>query len=473
MRNKFIYLMAASVVVAGTVSDATAEDANDSLVEEGRYIARAADCMSCHIGEDGEPFAGGKFIETPLGNIMATNITPSAKYGIGKYSEDDLKAVLRNGKARGRKLYPAMPYPSYHTMTDADITALYAYLRTVEPVEKAPQGKTDLDFPFNIRPVMYIWNAIAIDDTQRSGSGDAQVARGEYLVDTLGHCGDCHTPRNALMMPEGDRYLGGAMVQGWHAPNLTSDPISGLGNWRAEDIAEYLKTGHAMDTAQAAGPMAEAIHFSTSHLKDEDLMAMALYLKTVPALETEGQSQPVTASVEERVPVSHTFGSIREELAEALAKADMPADEKLFLTQCAACHGVDGSGQTAAYYPALKDNGGLRRANAANLINVIAHGSGHSTLYRAPVMPGFSDDLNVDQMAEVANYVRTEFGGQPAADLTGADVDRILNGKPDLPFIIRYAAAFAWLGILVVLGGVVWIFWAIWRRRNKKTEPIA
>ncbi|MCL3883580.1 cytochrome c [Marivita sp. GX14005] len=447
-----------------------AQEADSDLVEAGRYVARTADCQSCHIGPDGTPYAGGKFIETPLGDIMATNITPSRNYGIGGYSEDDLKAVLREGKAPDRRLYPAMPYPSYHGMTDEDITALYAYLRTVEPVERAPEGETDLPFPFNIRTLMVFYNALAIEDTPPAEDLDAEIARGQYLVDHPGHCGTCHTPRNSLMMADEDRYLAGTMVQGWLAPNLTSDPVSGLGRWQAEDIAEYLKTGRAMGAAQAAGPMSEVVHFSTRHMNEADLMAMARYLKTVPAIASDEQTRPVVAEYPPAPVPMHEYGSIRKSLGEALTRTDLAGDEALYLTHCASCHGVNGEGQAAAYYPTLRGNGDLRRDNAANLVNVIAHGVEYAAPYRAPPMPGFEDDLTNDEIAQIANYVRIEFGDFTTSALDAADVNAILNPDPELPFLLKYANWFAWAGIIAVLALLGLIGWAIWRRTQQPAE---
>lgn len=471
MTPNFTRILIISLYFMGLSSAVGAQSSDDDLVEQGEYTARAADCMSCHIGPDGTPYAGGKFIETPLGAIMATNISPSNKYGIGQYSEKDLTDALRKGKAPGRMLYPAMPYPSYHGMKDEDIHALHAFLKTVEPVESAPGGETDLDFPFNMRFLMRVWDVIALGDNVRTDHADDEIARGAYLVDHLGHCGTCHTPRDSLMMSDDTRYLGGAIVQGWEAPNITSDPTSGLGNWQVEDIVEYLKIGRAMNSAQAAGPMAEVVHFSTRHLKDDDLTAMARYLKTVPALKSEGQTNPVTLPVAERQAIpAPSYGSIRDELGAALVKTDLAADKMLYLTQCAACHGVNGEGQPQAYYPALNGNGDIRRDNAVNLVNVIAEGVSHSTLYRAPTMPGFARDLSSAQIADLANYVRVEFGGFDESTLTESDINAILEPDPDLPFLIKYAAVLAWLGIIVALviaGGVIWL---VWRRRRKPIE---
>ena len=447
-------------VICFVVSLAAGANAADRT--DGAYIARAADCMSCHTGPDGTEWAGGRFIETPLGAIMAPNISSSDEYGIGRYTKEQFEAVLRDGKSPQHMLYPAMPYASYRGMSDEDVDALYAYMMGVEPVDRAPEGATDLDFPFNMRILMRFWNAMALKDREAPVQADAQVERGAYLVDVLGHCGTCHTPRNGLMVSEPDRYLGGASIQGWRAPNITSDTTGGLGNWGVADIAEYLRTGQAMNVAQAAGPMGETVHFSTRHMKDEDLSAIGAYLKTVSPLKTQGQTRPIVLPGDKRPDDTHDAGSIRANLAAALDRDDLAGAEKLYVTQCAACHNVGGEGETAAYYPPLLDNGAVRREDATNLVMVIAHGVRHETLYRAPPMPGFSDDLNADQIADVANYVRAEFGGQEGSALTGGDVQTILAATPDLPWYMRYAGVLAWIAVaaaLVILAAIAWFVW--------------
>ena len=370
-------------------------------------------------------------------------------------------------------LYPAMPYPDYHGMRDEDVTALYAYLQTIPPVDAAPEGETNLDFPFNIRFLMRFWDVIALGEVNRAEGADAQVARGQYLVDHLGHCGTCHTPRDALMMSDDSRYLDGAMIQGREAPNITPDPVGGLRNWGVQDIVDYLKTGRAMNAAQAAGPMGEVVHYSTGLMTYDDLTAMAVYLTTVPALETEGQSVPIILLEAERTVAVHKYGSIREELSAALAKTDLPSGEALNLTQCAACHGVQGNGQPAAYYPTLTGNGGLRRDNPANLVNVIAQGVTHATLYRAPLIPGFARDLDNAQIADVANYTRVQFGGLEQSDLTEDDIALLRDPRPDLPFLIKNAGLLAWIGIIAAQAVIAGIVWLVLRKKNKPLESQA
>jgi len=239
--------LAIGLICAGPALSAEG-DPDARLIEEGEYIARAGGCMSCH----GEDLAGGYVIDSPLGEIVATNINPSVEYGIGNYDRADLERVLRDGVAPDHRLYPAMPFASYRGMRDDDITALYTWLMDQPPVERPLTQKTDLPFPFNIRTGMGLWSAVALGETDRILQDDPQIQRGAYLVDHLGHCGECHTPRNALFAMDQSRYLQGAMIDGWLAPNLTGDPVLGMGAWSTEAIVDYLRDGHSMNVAQAA-----------------------------------------------------------------------------------------------------------------------------------------------------------------------------------------------------------------------------
>ncbi len=437
----------------------------DDAVSRGEYIARAADCMSCHAGVDGQPYAGGRPIGTPLGDIVASNITSSSRFGIGDYDVDDLRAVLRDGKAPGRKLYPAMPYPAYHDMEDEDIAALYDYLMTVPAVDEAPERETDLDFPFDMRFLMYFWNAVNLGDADDDSALDATERRGRYLVDTLGHCGTCHTPRNAMMATADDEYLSGAVVDGWYAPNITADATAGIGTWTRGEIVEFLRTGHGGDFAQAVGPMGEVVSRSTHHLTDEDRLAMASYLKTVPGQGGDPDGASPFPPPGERTRHVHEVGQIRRELGDALERVRGDGAEALYLRNCASCHGVDGGGQTSAYYPALAGNSGVRRQRPDNLIKVIASGAPYRTLPRTPLMPGFEGELSRQQIADVSSYVRARFGSVSGADVDVRQVDAVLDGRQqELPALIRYAPLLAWSAIALFLALVAWIAWIVVRR---------
>lgn len=481
---KWDFLRAAIVVVIAASSGTTgiAADNDSPLVKKGQYIARATDCLSCHVGTDGTPFAGGKPISTPLGDVVAPNISSSKKYGIGKYSVEDLTKVLRDGKTSWfRHLYPAMPYPAYHGMTDEDIHALYAYLQTVQPVERKPEAETDLDFPFNIRSSMIVWNALNLGKNYPQQKIDDQALRGRYIVDNMAHCGTCHTPRNAIMGSDFSQYLGGAQLGSWYAPNITSDTTAGVGAWSIEKLVNYLKNGQADYVAQAAGPMAEAVHYSLKYLKNEDLTAIASYLKTVPAIANTEQKKPlfdaaISALISDRKPeVTQPTRYASDELAEHGLKTgaiEKPGSASaLYAQQCASCHGVDGFGQPDSFYASLNGNTTLRSTNPRNVVAVIFNGVAINGATPRPLMPGFESKLDNQAIAILANYVRTEFGGHATSNISAEQVAYINSGKQPISALIRYAPLLAWLSIVVLVILIFSGIWFWWDRRRRTACP--
>ena len=404
---------------------------NSDLANRGAYIARTADCMACHR----EDYSGGVAIETPIGNIYSTNITPSQRYGIGNYTENDFRKALQKGRAPTHQLYPAMPYPSYHGMADADISALFAYFQTVSPVEEAPEKITKLPFPLNIRTLMLAWNVINVPSTENRAGLTQTQQRGEYLVNNLEHCGTCHTPRNLTQGLDKKKYLSGAPLGKWYAPNITPDNDSGIGRWSESDIVAYLRTGMLDKRAYAGGPMAEAVAHSTRYLSDEDLSAMAAYLKVVPIIKTDDYVIPVdTSRLPNPVSSSITYNLIEQKDYLAQAKSmtntgsnnDQKSPKALYLAACASCHGVDGYAQPDARYASIVGLSSIRRVKPDALINVIAYGA-KGALNTAPKMPGFEKELSHAQIASITNYVRINFGGLPNSNVSAADVKRILN----------------------------------------------
>lgn len=413
---------------------------NSDLANRGAYVARNADCMACHR----EDYSGGVAIETPIGDIYSTNITPSKRYGIGNYTEADLKKALRKGRALGHQLYPAMPYPSYHGMSDADISALFAYFQTVPIVDKPPEKTTHLPFPLNIRSLMLAWNLINVPATENRDDLTPIQQRGEYLVNNLEHCGTCHTPRNLTQGLDNARYLSGAPLGKWFAPNITPDNETGIGHWSERDIVIYLRTGKLDKRAYAGGPMAEAVAHSTRYLTDADLSAMANYLKVVPAIKTDDYLIPVNvAKLPNPISPSITYNLLEQKdyLAEAKANATLATSsvstssinssnspKYLYLTHCASCHGVDGYAQPDARYASIVGLSSIRRAKPDALIGVIAFGA-KGAFNTAPKMPGFKKDLSHIQIASIANYVRVNFGGLPSSEVTAAEVKRVIKEK--------------------------------------------
>ncbi|MCU1719536.1 cytochrome c [Pseudomonas sp. 5P_3.1_Bac2] len=444
---------------------AVAAEDNANLIERGAYIARAADCVACHRtpAADGPAMAGGYAIDSPMGAIIASNITPSKQYGIGNYSEQQLADALRKGiNAKGQYLYPAMPYTAYRGMSDADIHALYAYLQNgVKAVEQAVPP-TQLAFPFNLRQLMWGWNLLFLDPpgfTAKPGASEP-LSRGQYLVDHLAHCGTCHTPRNLLMAEDPQQYLAGAPLGGWIAPNITSDKVSGLGNWSEADLMHFLKTGHLTDKAQAAGGMAEAVENSLRYLTDSDLHAMASYLLSVPARRASQATAPVRREVK---PVAmHSLETGQGDQA-SLADSSGLDGARLYNSACASCHGRDGQGSADAFYPSLSQNSSLNGNQANNLVMAIVHGVQRQGADLAVNMPALGADLNDEQIAAVANYSLQTFGN-PQLSISAADVASLRKGgEPPLllkamPYLLIVAGL---LGLLVLYG--IWR----WTRRGK------
>lgn len=455
----------AVLMLFGTAFAVPAQTLSDQI-ERGEYVARAAGCMSCHE----EDLSGGYQVETPMGTIVASNISPSQSHGIGDYSRDDLARVLRRGVAPDRRLYPAMPYASFRGMIESDIDDLYVWLMDQQPVDQPPPTETDLPFPFNIRTGVMVWNWLFLGDRDLPPPEDPALERGAYLVNHLGHCGECHTPRNDFFAMQDTQYLAGEEMDGWLAPNLTSDPVTGIGVWTEQDIIDYLRTGHADNVVQAAGPMADVVQHSTRHLEEDDLAAMAAYLKTIPAIPAGVQDIPVIPPINERADPQHRYGQIREEMAAALARDDLSAPEQLYISHCAACHGVTGQGQPQAFYPPLVQNAALRRTDPGNLLQVLLHGVPAGKLARAPAMPGFASELSADEIATLANYTRATFGGRQDSALTASDVERVLERDEEMPAPLRAVQVAAWVGVALGIAALALIIWWLSRRRWPKRQ---
>ena len=351
----------------------------------GRYQAVLGDCQGCH----GENLAGGRALETPFGRILAPNITPDKETGIGNYSLQDFTLAMRRGVAPGgRRLYPAMPYPYYAHMNDHNISLLWDYLQTVKPVN----NKVDVNqlrFPFNIRMLMRGWNKLFFNPAPiENKNKSAQWNRGAYLVNGPAHCGACHSPKNFFGADKGQ--LAGASLQGWFAPDLTSDNNAGLGSWTADEIVEYLRSGRNAHSI-ASGPMAEAIENSTSHMQRSDLVAIAAYLKALPP--SPGNGGGATGM-----------------------EAQMKAGALAYDISCAACHGRDGKG--SALFPPLAGNASIRQARADTVVRmVLAGGQAAATKYAptGPGMPSFGWRLNDEKVANILTYIRNNWGNQAPA----------------------------------------------------------
>ena len=432
------------------------------LIKKGEYLAIAADCNACHQSPEGHAMAGGGTIASPLGNIIASNITPSSSAGIGDYTPEQFARALREGiNKQGIHLYPAMPYTAYAKLSDDDIQALYFYFMHGVDADDNRVPATHLPFPFNFRAMMSVWNALFADPKKFTPdpTTSAQINRGDYLVNGLAHCDTCHTPRNVLMGPKSHRLLAGGAVGSWYAPNITSDPVAGIGNWSDEALTQYLTTGRAPGKAQAAGPMAEAIEHSLQYLNADDIQAIVAYLRHTPAIRSD------TA-----MPRDQQGTPVNDE-ARYRAEKMIDAGWQVYASTCANCHQPDGSGN--AYYPALYHNTATGAENADNLISVILNGVKRETQGHPVVMPAFgqeglmTDRLNDQQIADVSNYVLKHFGNAQL-HVTVRDVREQRQGGRK-PVIAQLSGP---LPLTLLLGTIVLIGLAIryWYKRRPHHE---
>lgn len=401
-----------ALFVATSASAGDSDPQEFTQIERGRYLAVLSDCASCHtVPGSNQPFAGGRAIETPFGNILAPNITPDPETGIGSWSDDAFDAAIRKGLRRnGSRLYPAMPYTAYTKMSREDVLAIRAYLNTVTPVRNAVDANA-LPFPFNIRASMRVWNMLYFNqgDYKPDAKKPAEWNRGAFLVDGPGHCGACHTPKTFLGGDKTDEYLRGSFLQGWSAPDITGDSRVGLGAWSAEDLVAYLKSGHNRVSA-ATGPMAEVVTLSTERMTDPDLRAIATYLKSLSGK----QDHPQTVSKED---------------------AAMVSGAAIYRDQCSACHGIDGKG-VAELFPSIADSSMVKSDDPTTSIRIVLRGArsvGTRAQPTAPGMPSYGRQLDDAQIAAVLTYMRNGWGAA-AAPIGAADVARVRSDtalRPD------------------------------------------
>lgn len=433
--------------------------ADDALIGRGKYLATVGDCVACHSLPDGKPFAGGLALATPIGDIIATNITPSKTAGIGDYTLEQFSDALRKGiRADGKHLYPAMPYTSYAKVSDDDVSAMYAYfMNAVQPVD-TPAKPTQLPFPFNIRFSMAAWNMLFLD-SKPYASNTAQNAewnRGAYLVQGLTHCSACHSPRNMMMAEVSSKELAGGEVGTWFAPNITSDANSGVGGWSTEELMSYLKTGEALGKGQAAGPMSEAIDHSLRYLSDADLRAIAVYVKSVPAQRDAADTQPVYALGNRADQIASLRGVALPEQGDKMTGA------QIYDGYCATCHQAQGQGSFEGGLPSLSHNSTVGRSNTQNLVMAILEGVKRGTDGTQVRMPGFAHELSDQQIATLSNYL-TKYYGNPNVKVTSNDV-RIQRQGGEKSNLATLAQSAIFIGVVIVLALIAWL---IFRRRSR------
>ncbi len=370
------------------ISDSTP---NAAQLRRGQYLVAAGDCLSCHLRDGGEPFAGGLGLNTPFGVIYTSNITSDRATGIGAWSSDQFYRAMHDGKgAQGHDLYPAFPYPWFRVVSREDDDAIFAYLMSLPAVSYA-SPKNDLAFPLNFRSFVGAWNLLFLDshDFQSDPEQSTEWNRGAYLVNGLGHCGGCHTPKNSFGADKSKQELHGGKLDNWVAPDLTSNTRIGLGDWSVDDIAEFLGTGRNARAA-AGGAMADVIRYSTSLLSDADRRAIAVYLK----------SQPASAGIESSAPEA---GAMRR-------------GAEIYSDACSSCHLDNGVGQSKLFPPLGKD-AMLQQPDPTGLEHLILAGTriGVSASRPSPLgMPSFAWKLTDQEIADVSTFIRNSWGNQAA-----------------------------------------------------------
>jgi mono/diheme cytochrome c family protein len=379
-----------------------------SLIERGKYLAEAADCIACHTSQGGKDYAGGLAIRLPFGTLYSTNITPDKETGIGKYTDREfLNAVRRGIRRDGARLYPAMPFTSYTLMADADALAIMAYLFSLPPVRGAAPADT-LMFPFNQRWAMNFWSVVFTRDTrfEPDVSQSPEWNRGAYLAEALAHCGECHTPRSLALALDNRKKFAGAVTAGWHAFNISSDKTTGIGAWRDEDIVSYLTIGRADGHGTASGPMGEAVDHSFSRMAPEDIRAIVAYLRSVPPI----GSPDLPATLAPPAPTSHRQGG---SALDSLGKI-------VFEGACVSCHGWTGESAISPF-ATFTGSRAVNDPSAINVAQIVISGTRRHTPQDAVSMPSFGDAYSDNEIAAVANYVTARFGSK-ASQITARDV---------------------------------------------------
>ncbi len=383
----------AALILCTALSAARAAEPSAETIARGKALVDAGDCDSCHTSDPAKPFAGGVRIETPFGAITSPNLTPDRETGIGSWSEQNFYNALRFGTAPdGSRYYPAFPYPYFAKLTRGDIFAIRAYLGTLTPYANKA-SPPELRFPLNFRVVMRVWDYLffrpgILEPDQGKGT---EWNRGRYLVQALGHCGACHTPKNVFGADRRNRAFSGGLVDGWFAPRLDAAERSGLASWKVEDIVEYLASGRNQKS-HAGGPMAEVVVNSTSKINDADLRAIAVYLKSLPP----GNSEPLVTPPSE---------------------ATMTSGKEVYDHYCTACHEADGS-SSPGVYPPLDGNALLQSADPSSTLRLILDGAQSVTTPRAPntgQMPAYARQFSDEQIADVTTYIRNTFGNSAPA----------------------------------------------------------
>lgn len=405
-RKQWLFCLTAIAALGAAASVANADEIDKqsfNQIERGHYLAVVGDCAACHtLPGSGHAFAGGRPIETPFGTLLSPNITPDPTTGIGAWTDQEFVDALTKGTGRhGTRLYPAMPYTYYTKLTPDDALAIRAYLNTIPAVHNSVKAD-QLPWPFDMRWTLAVWDKLyfSAGTFHPDANKSAEWNRGAYLVEGPGHCGLCHTPKNFLGADKTGERLQGYALQGWFAPNITTDPRRGLGGWSVDDIVAYLKTGHNK-TSAATGLMSETLNLSTSKMSDEDLKAIAVYLKDQPA----GANANRTAS------------------ADPPDQSVLKAGAQIYADECSGCHAPDGKG-AAGLFPSLNGSPVVQQTDPTTLLHVVLRGAlsvGTKQAPTAPAMPQFGWILDDNAVAAVVTYIRNTWGNS-APEVTASQV---------------------------------------------------
>jgi mono/diheme cytochrome c family protein len=379
-------------------------DSSAAVVARGAYLALAGNCAGCHTARGGQPYAGGRAIDTPFGTVYASNLTPDAEHGLGRWTPADFRRAMRHGRSvDGRLLLPAFPYEQYTLLERADLDALFAYLRSRAAVSQ-PTPPHALRFPFDLQASLAVWRALYFRPAtwQNDATQSAAWNRGAYLVQALGHCGACHAERNALGASHDARALGGGMIAGqpWYAPSLRTPAEGGVQTWTVDEVVALLKTGTSAQ-GSVLGPMADVVYRSTQHLELADLQAMAGYLKSLPEL----PAPPMTPGEP--------------------AGGQLELGAQLYERHCAECHGARGEG-LPGQIPPLAGARAVTLAEPANVVRAVLWGGFLPATAGNPRpfgMPPFAHQLSDEEIAALVSHLRRSWGHRASA-VTALDVRR-------------------------------------------------
>ena len=453
--------LAAGLVHGAFAADAVANPApNADQIKRGEYLAKAADCIACHTVDPAKPFAGGYPLATPFGTIYGPNITADKETGIGDWSDEQFVRALHEGiDDEGKRLYPAFPYASFTKLSRDDVLAIKAYLFSLPPIQqKTPANK--LPFPLNQRWLMAGWNLFNFTpgELKADTAKSPEWNRGNYLVNGLAHCQECHTPRNLTMGLDLKRSFGGAQLGGWTAFNISPDPVSGVGGWKDEELVQYLKTGVVPGKASAAGGMAEAIEHSLQYLTDDDLKAIVTYLRSVPAVNDVTDKKPRYAWGQPADDDAEIRG-----IAAVSVSSNASGGAELFSGNCASCHSASGSGVVGGYYPSLFNNSVVGARDPGNLLMVILNGVQRRGAKEETFMPGFAGHLSDGQIAMLANYVVKQYGHADTPPITPEQVKVQRQGGPPSPLLTLLPVGLAAAALIVVF-----ILFSVFRRGGRR-----